>query len=433
MLILEPLLYYKFNTRDLNNVNFEYIDCKFEKVVMTCDKPYDSFINGYGNIVKVKNEARMYYRSGTFDGCKKMTDQQLIKLLGSFLKDYECLCLAFSSDGLNFQKLDMKMCRYEGTPKGRNNVIRRDHFCHNFYVNYDHNLNKYIGIAGLKSHNDGIFLFESKNGIKWEQKHKILDDKNLLGGWRHPNHFDTLSVLVYNPEFRKYYLYTRHNSGTHPSRRVQVAESSDLVRFSKCREVRMSELGDSREIYIPGVMIYPGTSYFMAHTCSLSLVCRDKINMLMTSRDGINFDLVKEGVVSNRRGSILPVSGMIEMNDKFYIYVIENEGKNDNAFLCFSYTKNRIGCLSAWEIGSFLTNNIVLSDKYLIINYETMEDGYVELEVYSVNGELLYRLGDIRGNDIERRIDIHNVHGNQEIYLKFIMRKAKIYSYSYNK
>ena len=429
MVILEPLLYYKFNTKNLENIEFQYIDCVFEKEIIKCDKPYEAFINGYATVIKINNQVRLYYRAGNIKGSDKMTNRQLQRQLGVFLRDYEVLCVAISKDGINFTKPNMGMVKYDKKIKGKNNIIRKDYFCHNFFANYDYNLKKFIGISGLKSHNNGIFVFESKDGYNWDQKNKILNDNHLLGGWRHPNHFDTLSVLLYNPILKKYYCYTRHNSDTSPSRRVQVAESTDLIKFSKCKLVKMSELGEKKDIYIPGIFLYPGTNYFLAHTCSHDNRTKNKINLLMISKDGMNFELVKEEITKSVKGSILPVYGIIEINNKFLIYVLDNEGRNINSYLCYSFKKDRIGCLYAKEMGTFRTKNIKI--KSFFINFETEDDGSIDIEMYNKENELIERIENIKGDEMNKNIEFQNIK-DDEIYIKFILKKAKMYSYSYN-
>lgn len=428
MKIIEPLLYYKYNTKNIKDLQFEYIESKFEKKIFGVDKPYEGFLNAYSCIFKKDNQIRLYYRAGNIKDSDKMSWDELTKLLGEFLKDYEYLCVAVSNDGLNFVKPDMRKVKYDKEIKAHNNIIRKDYFCHNFFVNYDENLKKYIGISGLKSHNDGIFLFESNDGYKWEKKNKILDDNNLVDGWRHPNHFDTLSVLVYNNEFKKYYCYTRHNANNKPSRQIQVAESNDLKTFSKCRLVRMSEFGDNNEIYLPGVMIYPGTNYFIANTCSHDIKTIDKVSLMMISNDGINFELICDKIFKGTKGSEIPVYGMIEMNDKFYMYVLENHYTNKNSFLCYSYEKDRIGCLRG--SGSFNTKLIKIIDGEIELNFETIGDGFIDLEVYNMENNLIEKIENIRGNEINKNIKFQN--NDKEIYMKFILNNSKIYCYSYN-
>merc|ERR1712196_654280 len=105
------------------------------------------------------------------------------------------------------------------------NIIKKDTFCHNFFPNYINE--KYIGLSGTKLNNDGLYLFESLNGLKWDLKKKILDDDNILKYYKHKNHFDTHNSLNYNNLDKFYYIHTRHNNFD-DKRKVQLIKTYDF-------------------------------------------------------------------------------------------------------------------------------------------------------------------------------------------------------------
>ena len=65
----------------------------------------------------------------------------------------------------------------------------------------------------------------------------------------------------------------------------------------------------------------------------------------------------------------------------------------------------------------------------LEINYETEEDGSIDIEMYNKENELIERIENIKGDEMSRKIEFQSII-DDEIYFKFIMKKARIYSYT---
>lgn len=412
---VEPLLYYKYNTRDLENIDFKYIDCQFEKVVIRNELEYEGFINAYYSLVRVGRCIRMYYRSGNI----KEYEKRIMEVRDSKIRKTMSLCVAESNDGLNFSKPKLNV------HTKNTNILMKGPFCHNFFVYFDSLKNKYVGLSGTKKDTDHLFLFESKNGYNWEQKNFIPEER-MLPNWTHPNHWDSLNVLFYNPYESRYYCYLRHNSDKNPSRKVQLCYSRDLIKFKKCIPVYMSEYEDKNEVYIPGVMMYPGTSYFISFTSGLNVETFYKYGILMISRDGIKFDLIKENMYPGIKDSSLPVYGIIDLHGKYYVYVQNKLIDKNSEIICYSYIKDRIACLSTEGEGSFCSKSIVIRNHFYV-NYECMDDGYIILELYDNQNNLIETSEKLVGNEMYKNV-VFNKRG-ERIYIKFKLFKAKVYSY----
>ena len=147
------------------NILVNYPSFKFEKIILSNQyqkKKYEGESNNYYKIIKINDVYRIYYRASN----------NPYKIDGKFNMNYdynlENLCIAESNDGLNFEKINV----------GKNNIIKKDIFCHNFFPNYING--KYLGLSGTKLNNDGLYLFESSDGLKWKSKNKILGQDNIL-------------------------------------------------------------------------------------------------------------------------------------------------------------------------------------------------------------------------------------------------------------
>ena len=204
--IVEPFLCRDIIIEKSENIEIYMMEPIFEKTIIESnvyDNP-DISIFEYANILLVQGEYKLYYR-----GLKNYSySWNLIRAQTEQSTPFECLCLLTSKDGLNFEKINANLHEYKNNKA--NNIIKDYSFCHNFFPYYNAIKEKYLALSGTGMFNNGLFLFNSNDGINWDDGKKIIDPSRLLSGWCHPNHFDSHNSIIYNENECKYYLFVRN-------------------------------------------------------------------------------------------------------------------------------------------------------------------------------------------------------------------------------
>ena len=416
-----------------SNIIFEINNPIFEKNVLKLDRNYE-ITNGYFTILYVKNEYKLYYRSCPYNYYKNRENKSYYS--SEELANHEYLCLATSNDGINFEKKNYNIINYNNSTN--NNIIKHDLFCHNFYPYYDEINNKYIAISGTNIFNKGLHLFESIDGINWIYIKIILDESYLIRGWSHPNHFDSHNCIVYNKNDDYYYIYLRNNK---PCQRfVQFTKTKDFNEFTKCENINIYE-NNNLIMYTPGIFEY--NNYILG----IPTVQKDHYNydiknnsFLMISSDGINFNiLTKELFINNEdyynsnlilKMNINSIVPSID-NTKMYIYT-HNILEKDSFITCHSFNKNRINKIICKDIGFIKTQLIKLINK-ITINYETFNNGYISIQLISIDNEIIYNTDDLYDSNYELDVQWNNcqIIEPNNYYIKFNMYNCILYSFSY--
>ena len=137
----------------------------------------------------------------------------------------------------------------------------------------------------------GLHLLKSNNN-EWTKVKQLFDGSELLPGWRHDNHFDSLNVALYDINNDMYNIYVRHNNPE--KRQVQYTTTKDFHDFSNFKLVNINNF--SYQIYAPNIFMYPMSKYFIGLPCyadnNNTHNLNDKKGLLMFSTDGINFDIL---------------------------------------------------------------------------------------------------------------------------------------------
>lgn len=428
-IIVEPMLFYKFHSRDFNHITFSYEDCKLESIALDNNPTLDGPMNGYPIIIKHNNKFVMYYRTGTYDVLKNSDN--------NILRENQNLSIAYSDDGLTFNRpiLD-KQWGF--------NIIKKDYFCHNFFPLYDNKLNKYLAISGTKFDTEYIYLFDSDDGINWEQKYKIIDETMILSDKGHANHFDSLNSLFYNKLDQHYYVYLRNNHYEEPIRRLQYTKSKDLINWENCKPINVNLFPDNipytKWIYNAAITYYLNTNYYISYfSSSLINSTTKKCVNLMISNDGINWQVIEENIFKNLNHSMC-VTGLFENSDKtkILIYAHNNQYYFDTNILCYSYQMNRISSLNNYldgKEGTFKTNLINLINFNFFLNYKIINNGYIQLYLCDEN-DIVINDSKLNDGDSLNKLIIWSYNDilldkNKKYYINFIVLDAYIYSYSY--
>ena len=454
----EPFLFNKIILEKPENIIIDKNIPIFEKIVFKSDKPWEGEVNGYYTIIHNNNEYIMYYRASN-----------------KIHKSFESVCIASSSDGLNFNKnnLNFEYSNFEEVKvkthsgiethckliKGNkdNNKLFHNKFCHNFFPYYSKKDKCYIGLSGLKVENNGLYLMKSMDGIKWEIVRKILDENNVRPGFNHINHFDTCNTIIYNSMEESYYILIRDNRPTiennkHMGRRVQYINIKDLSQEIKeiCKPLIVNNNFTDYPIYSLGCTHYPNSKYFFAIPTLVDeefiqyphgggrWIQKKKIGQILISNNCYEWDVVSENIFKKDMGKDnFMTIGIVQSkdNEKLYFYVQHDLNRQNNYISCYSFPMNRINKIICNEKGYIMTDLIKLNSSVLSVNLETLtEQGYINLELYDQNKNLILESDNISGNNFNfivkwrSNIDINN----NKYYIKFNIYNSILYSFNYN-
>jgi len=424
--IVEPFLYRDIIIEKSDNIVISMMEPAFEQTILE-DKIIDEriIVDGYPKMLLIDGEYRLYYRglihpsvSYSFIATEDATP-------------YECFCLLTSKDGLNFEKVDANFVDYKNSKS--NNILRHDLFCHNFFPYYDENKRSFIGLSGTGYFNNGLFLFNSCDGINWDNVKKIIDPSRLLPGWCHSNHFDSHNSILYNEGESRYYLFIRNNK---PGKRwTQYFFTKDFTNFSYAQNITVSGL--ENQIYNIGAIVYPGNNNLFI---GMSMIgCADKKNItILSSKNLHDWNFNNETFFDNIDDSQkFIVNGIVPSSDnkKMYIYLFENIKKDVRYINCYSFRMNRFQKIVCDDnnVGYIKTDLIKLTCDKIFVNFETLEDGFVQLELINENFETVLIGKKMSGNELEleNKWDVERLFFTEKFYIKFIIFKATLYSFSY--
>jgi hypothetical protein len=406
--IVEPFLDEDVIIEKSDNIKFNINKPTFEKKVLQSDQPFEGEGNGYYTIILVDNEYRLYYRGIPYKNSKNALTEQT--------QPYENICLATSNDGLNFNK---------------KKSLFKNNYCHNFSPLYLKESNNFLAISGTNSFNKGLWLFSSNDGITWKIDKKIIDESNMLLGWSHGNHFDTLNCILYDNVNKKYYIYYRHNN---PERRsVQYTETIDFINFSS---TKLLPLLDNIQVYTPGIFKYFNSNYIISipTITNINNIKMKNCNNLLVSNDYINFKKIDSNLFDSRHK--MNINGIVPSidNTKMYIYTHVNTDEIDNHVECYSLPLHRFHSIICKEEGFIKTKSINLLNNNISVNFETFENGNIVVEIYNKDNFLILKSNKMTGNELNYIIkwDLDNEIINDNYYFKFILNNANLYSFSYN-
>ena len=439
-MIVEPFLDINIIKEKSDNINIIFNKPTREKIVLSNTKEYEGECNGYYTIL-YDFEYKLYYRAVNHNVFKNAEKTEYYT--SADLQPYECFCLATSKDGLNFEKNDLYTYNYKGSTN--NNILKFDNFCHNFFPYYVKDKNIYYGLSGTEVYNNGLYLFESCNGINWNIKKKIMEEKDLIPNWKHINHFDSLSNIVYNKNDNYYYIYVRDNKESY--RFVQYIKTNNFVEFTKSENIIINK-NDIFEIYAQNIYNYPNSNYLISipttrHNHPKYDSCYyfhdiKKADKMMVSKDGHNWKIITNNIFNNidNDNNTFSVNGMVQSvdNKKLYIYNHEDFGTSNNNIVCYSFEYNRLMNIYCDSDGHILTNPIYLDDYNITINCLTKENGYIVVYLINENNNVVMLSDEIYNNSIDYHIKwISPIDNFKKGYynIKFRLINSHLFSFSY--
>jgi hypothetical protein len=419
---IEPLFNRNIIINKSDNIIFEINKPNFEKNVFKLDREYEK-TSGYYTILYVNNEYKLYYKSCPYPYYKDKTNKTYYGT--EELAIHEYFCLATSKDGLNFEKKNYNIIDYNNSCD--NNILIHDFFCHNFNPFYDKKNNKYLAIAGTSYYGEGMNLFVSFDGIDWIYIKKILDESYLVPEWCHPNHFDSHNCIVYNEKEDYYYIYLRNNKLN--QRFVQYTKTKDFNNFDKCHNINIYD-NNHIVLYTPGIFKYENSDYFLGIPTVNGTNYDSKNNStLMISQDGINFNILTKELFNENNETIMNISSIVPSHDNSKMYIYSHCNLTEDEYIsCHSFEKNRIQKIVCNGNGFIKTDLINLHD-LLTVNYETFEEGYLNIQFINKMNEIIFNSENISGNYYDYKIEWNK--NNEEYYIQFNMYNCNLYSFSY--
>lgn len=426
------------------NIIKHQLKFKFEKIVLNNTFNYEGASNNYYKILKVNNKYYLYYRASNNP---YMLNNNIFNNEPNY--HLENTCLAVSDNGLLFKKY------IPNREINDNNILFSNKYSHNFCPTYIKENNQFIALSGTKLNNDGLFLFKSQNGLKWNNKGKIIDENNILQNFLHKNHFDTQNTLVYHPIEKYYYLYLRHNNED-DSRKVQVLKSKDFTFIMNSEIVELSK-NENTEVYNFNPNYLENTSYFIAipniannkyvetyvngSKYNNFLVKNKSIKNLFISKNGVKWSPIMNISLShmNYDNQICPVNGFVTNPEKkkYYFYFQNNVHTDKHEIQCYSIPYNRFIRHSSIGYGFIMTKKILLINNEIIINFKTSivnKKGFIIVEILNDKKKRKCISNIYKGNKLYQNIKwFENIKISKgEYILKFHLFNCDLYSFSYN-
>ncbi len=456
-----------------------------KEIILSSQKEWEGIHNGYASIMKVGDKFRFYYRSMaevmTPDGYKHSLPP--------------VFCVAESYDGINFKR--PKLGIYDINGGKDNNIVYCEYkYVDNFSIFYDENPDcpENEKFKALKMDViDGeavVYLHKSADGYHFDEG-TLLDLKG---------EYDTFNVIVYDKETAQYFIYFRGyhapkykedyiKSGngikiddSEEIRDIRVATTKDFKTFDSLGEIQFidDKIEEDIQYYTNQIIKYPRakdmylgipTRYIdrkfekenfeemplwgrRAHTIEKygrgGTALTDCI--LMTSRDGINFNRTDESFLTPGPecdaswwyGDCYTCYGLAETEsdiegapNEFSLYM--GEGYQVNHVNFRRYTIRLDGFFSwyaKYEGGNILTKPFTFEGNELEINFASAAYGGIQIAVCDADGNEIegYKSIMMFGDSVSRKVSfeksLKELHG-KAIRLKILLRDANLYSFRF--
>ncbi|MCL2518241.1 MAG: hypothetical protein FWF15_06725 [Oscillospiraceae bacterium] len=432
--------------------------------VLKHDEPWEGDACSWHNIVNDNGLYRMYYL-----GCKSTT----------YVDDGIRVCYAESRDGMNWVKPKLGIREYNGSKE--NNIILGEidnHSFDAFYVFIDENPvcpadEKYKGVA-MHAGTLGLFGFLSPDGINFNNEF-LMTDKG---------YFDTLDVVVWDAETKKYMGYIRgfHGDiGENPwetgTRDIRYMESVD---FKNWTDPKIIDFGDADDcaLYSNCVSRYYRANHVLTGFPSRYVYAKrrewtdtfDKLTgyekritrgprngqsitdcLFMTSRDGFKWKRYDEAILRPGPeepynwiyGDCYPALGMIETpgsypgtDNEISMYMKKSHWLEVPSDL-YRYTMRIDGFVSyhaTYKPQIITTKPFIYDGDELIINFSTSAIGYLYIKIKDEDGNEINSY-EIFGDKIDRKVGFIDGSPSQlkgtPVVMEIKMSDADIYSFKF--
>ncbi len=459
----------------MENVTLKVHQPVRKEVSIKWDKPWEGSGCGYTTVFQDGDKYRMYYKSWNHPGRVKGAKEHPL-VIG----------YAESADGVHWTRPNLGLYEFEGSKENNITLDRiADSECHDFSPFIDLNPEatpegkyKAIGVKHAGKKDRGLWAFQSPDGINWTP---MKDGAVYTQGA-----FDTQNIAYYCEQEGQYVLYYRvFIEGV---RHIEKAVSDDFVNWTRIGPIQFPR-GDGptpqEAFYVNQIKPYYRAPHiligFPARYCDRGLTAstyelpepelrKERVavsrrygtavtdTVLITSRDGINFQRPKE--------PFLPPGLRTRYNWSYgdnYIawHVVETGPTEDDmprelslysteAYFTEDWSRLRRftlridGFVSAHadhDGGELLTKPFTFAGKRLSLNMATSAAGLVQVELQTAEGEPLegFALADadpLYGDTLDRTVswkgntDVSALAG-KPIRMRFVLKEADVYSWKF--
>lgn len=460
----------------LDGVRLELNRPRRREVVFRTDAAWEGNGSAYQSVFQDGEEIRMYYRGGHHPASKAYETKKA---------SWETLCLAESTDGINWTRPNLGIVEFEGSTK--NNLILDEEMVSSFGGSPAHTAvfkdtnpdcppeERYkIVIVGSKP--KGLYLMVSGDGVRFKLKsEKPFATKGA---------FDSQNLMFWDSVGNVYREY--HRSFSQHVRVIMTAASEDPDTFPDPQELKYPGAAEQAlytnqvqpyyrapHIFMgfpmryhdrgwsPSMKAAPGLEereYRAAQNPRYGTTVTDAA--FMTSRDGVTFKRWDEAFIRPgpaRKdtwvyGDNFIFWGMIETPshlpgaaNEITLYATEGYWEGE-ATSVRRYTIRLDGFVSAsapFEGGELVTKPLTFEGSQLAINFATSAAGGVRVEIQNAAGEPIPGFGlddcdEQFGDAVDRVIswksdaDVGQLAGTP-VRLRFTMKDADLYSFQFTK
>jgi len=425
------------------------------EIVMVHDEPWEGNASLYHTAFRDGDRFRMYYRGWHFD----LDGDELTVPHPGFV------CLAESTDGVNWTKPQLGLCEFDGSTK--NNIVWGEG-SHNFVPFKDANPGckpeeQYKALAG---EGGGLKSYKSPDGIHWSP---MSDGPVITKGA-----FDSQNLAFWDSVRGEYREYHREFKD---GRDIMTCTSSDFTNWAEptfldYTEGRMTELYTNQIIpyyRAPHIFLgFPsryvaGRGHLTAENERLSRVSSRygtdyTDGGFMASRDGSTFKLwgeafIRPGLQQEGRwiygdnyqnwGIVETETGMPGGTMELSIYASEGYwfGDSDELRRLTLRVDGFVSFNAPLAGGELVIRPFCFEGARLILNMSTSALGGMRVEIQEPDGTLVAGHGlqdcdEIFGDEIERVVtwqgssDVSRLAG-KPVRLRFCLRDADLYSFRF--
>ncbi len=448
-------------------------------IAIVCDGQWDGVHNGYGTVQKAGDKYYFYQRAWS-----------------GLLKPENCWGSVFPAAYTVHESLDGKTWKKKWVDKHifngklHNNIFFNEHR-DNLSVCYDENPDcpkeeKFKGFSMLPADHElghGLGYYVSGNGIDFTFKGKL----NL------PGSFDSYNIAFWDKDIGKYRIYYRGertrnaehedfdvvNKSNNIVREVRTATTTDFKTFDIHGEITYGENKEVMQLYTNQTVKYHRAKDMYIAFPERYVERWDSMDnlkdmpqwdmrefvikgtgrggtaftdtLLMTSRDGVNFNRWDESFVKpmgefrwwygdggSAYGLIETESDTENCPNELSFYIIENYRTNNVNWRRYTMRLDGfVSWYSKYTGGEILTKPFTFKGNELELNFETGAMGTLIVTVCDEDGNEIegYKTCELFGDAIERHAvfekSLKELEG-KPIRLKFYLKDCDLYSFKFN-
>jgi len=406
--------------------------------LMEEDKPWEKrFDNLYANVIYDKEDKlyKCWYNPFIVDrSAKGMTPEQREKRYRPPRGREMAICYATSKDGIKWEKPELELVEFEGS-KQNNIVWRGPHGAGVFKDMHDPDpARRYKTLFKGRKISVGF----SADGIHWGKAIEC-PEANVAG--------DTHNNALWAPTLGKYVGITR-TRGKKYGRQVARTESNDFLKWTKPKVV-LEGLDKAYQTYAMPVFFHGGIYLGLVAIHDQNT---DRVwNELTWSPDTVHWNRVCAGtpLIANEIGydwgCVYAGAYPVFLDDEIRIYYGASDGHHNgwrNGFLCMA-TLRPDGFAGYEQLAggsnraaTITTKSVLVVGSSLCLTADVATPGYVKVTILDKENKELAESESIAKTVTDGEVQWKDGFSfrslkNSEIRLRFELRAAKLYSFSF--